>query len=236
MSILNYKGKCPICGTDVNFLTMSTIKYHNEHLCMGCVKKITNNGGILQFRNFDNKDIGYLRELATSEQANNNAPKGTKKSRKKFIIGLIAVIIIISIMGNAFSDEEPNAQTGQEISQSETTPSDNNSPTTDNTKNDPLTETIGQLKNLGFTVDEATNIYNLFVKVGINQISEVQTGAGTGIDNLQSFVAIANNDKNLKFYFTVENREMYYIGFRDATLYDNTKGGVLKNIGDVPTK
>ena len=94
-------------------------------------------------------------------------------------------------------------------------------------------KTTDQLRKLGFTVDEATSIYNIFVRIGVNQISDIQKGAGTGIDNLQSFVAIANNDKKLKFFFTVENRQLYYSGFRDADLYDSTKGGVLKNIGDV---
>ena len=104
---------------------------------------------------------------------------------------------------------------------------------TDSIKKDFGIETTDKLRELGFTVEEATSIYNIFVKIGVNQISDVQKGAGTGIDNLQSFVAIANNDKQLKFYFTVENRQLYYAGFRDAALYDSTEGGVLKNIGDV---
>lgn len=94
-------------------------------------------------------------------------------------------------------------------------------------------ELINSLTNLGFTIEEATEIQSIFYKIGINSISNIQKGAGDGIDKLQSFVAYANNDTKKKFYFTVEKRVMFYAGFMDATLYDTSKGGVLTNINDV---
>lgn len=110
---------------------------------------------------------------------------------------------------------------------------DDNQIETDSITTDFGVETTTKLRQLGFTVDEATSIYNIFVKIGINQIDDVKLGAGSGIDNLQSFVATANKDKKKKFYFTVEKRQLYYAGFLDDTLFDSTKGGVLKSIDDV---
>lgn len=166
--------------------------------------------------------------------------------RAKIIIAIIAVIFTIGVLASGEPEVTETPDTNS--SSQETTQTDDNDDKkeddgfftadkdqkeTDSIKKDFGVETTDKLRELGFTVEEATSIYNIFVKIGVNQISEVQKGAGTGIDNLQSFVAIANNDKKLKFYFTVENRELYYAGFRDADLYDSTKGGVLKNIGDV---
>lgn len=166
--------------------------------------------------------------------------------RTKIIIAVIAVIFIIGVLASGepeVSETPDNNSSTQQTTQTESETdkkedenfftADKDQKDTDSIKKDFGIETTDKLRELGFTVEEATSIYNIFVKIGVNQISDVQKGAGTGIDNLQSFVAIANNDKQLKFYFTVENRQLYYAGFRDAALYDSTEGGVLKNIGDV---
>lgn len=92
---------------------------------------------------------------------------------------------------------------------------------------------INELKNLEFNIEEATKIQSIFYKIGINSISNIEKGLGDGIDKLQSFTAYANNDTKKKFYFTIDNRKLYYAGFRDETLYDSTKGGILNNINNV---
>lgn len=90
MGIFNHKSNCPICEREINFLTMSTIKYRRENICQDCVKKITNNGGLSQFKKIDEKDIEYLRRLVADERENtvvdkegNNTKSSVPKSEKK---------------------------------------------------------------------------------------------------------------------------------------------------------
>lgn len=93
---------------------------------------------------------------------------------------------------------------------------------------------INQFMRLGFNIEEATEMQNLFYKMGITSLSNIKSSANNvDINKLVSFVAVANNDSKKTFYFTVENRKMFYAGFQDEDLYDSAKGGVLKNINDV---
>lgn len=48
-------------------------------------------------------------------------------------------------------------------------------------------ELINSLTNLGFTIEEATEIQSIFYKIGINSISNIQKGAGDGIDKLHVY-------------------------------------------------
>ena len=93
---------------------------------------------------------------------------------------------------------------------------------------------IKQFIGLGFNIEEATEMQNLFYKMGITSLSNIKSATNdVDINKLVSFVAVANNDSKKKFYFTVENRKMFYAGFQDEDLYDSAKGGVLKNINDI---
>ena len=86
MGIFNNKSHCPICEKEINFLTMSTIKYRKENLCQDCVKKITNNGGLSQFKKLDEKEIEYLRELVSTPEktkAESNTENSVPKTEKK---------------------------------------------------------------------------------------------------------------------------------------------------------
>lgn len=169
------------------------------------------------------------------------------------LIILVVVVFVIIIFGGIFSSMSKHVI---EIASTSTTTNKNSSSTgvqnntykqgeeqiykiDDNIQNTNIINKnfgegmISELKQLGFTNEEATEIQSIFYKIGINSISNIQEGAGDGIDKLQSFVAYANNDTKKKFYFTVEKRKMFYAGFMDATLYDTSKGGILKNINDV---
>ena len=95
------------------------------------------------------------------------------------------------------------------------------------------TEMVDNLMSLDFTNEEACEIQGILNSVGINSISEIQLGCGEGINNLQSFVCIANDNKDLKFFFTIENRKLFYAGFAGEDLYDSEQGGVLRLIQDV---
>jgi len=161
--------------------------------------------------------------------------------KAKMVISIVAVIFMIFIVtSNSENLDSKTNNNNNKVEEKESNKNDDNFFTVDknqeNTNSitaDYGTETITKLRELGFTVQEATSIYNIFIKIGISKLSNVQLGAGTGIDNLQAFVGIANNDKKKKFYFTVEKRNMIYAGFLDETLFDIDKGGVLKSINDV---
>lgn len=93
---------------------------------------------------------------------------------------------------------------------------------------------INQFISLGFNIEEATEMQHLFYQMGIKSLSDIHSGnKNTDINKLVAFVAIANNNEKQKFYFTIENRKMFYAGFKSEDLYDSEKGGVLKNINDV---
>lgn len=156
----------------------------------------------------------------------------------KILVAILSVLLTVFILTSDYIENDVNDNPQTEVKDENNKEdsyfsTDDNQVETDSITTDFGVETTTKLRELGFSVDEATSIYNIFVKIGVNQISNIQLGAGSGIDNLQSFVAIANNDEKKKFYFTVEKRELYYAGFLDDTLYDSTKGGVIKSIDDV---
>ncbi len=93
---------------------------------------------------------------------------------------------------------------------------------------------VKQFMNLGFNIEEATEMQHTFYQMGINSINDIHSGnTNPDINKLVAFVAIANNNDKQKFYFSIENRKMFYAGFTNEDLYDSTKGGVLKNINDI---
>lgn len=95
-------------------------------------------------------------------------------------------------------------------------------------------EMVGQFMNLGFNIEEATEMQHLFYQMGIKSIKDIHSGStNPDINKLVAFVATANNNEKQKFYFSIENRKMFYAGFTSEDLYDSAKGGVLKNINDV---
>lgn len=99
-----------------------------------------------------------------------------------------------------------------------------------NAENDIAKDTVKlKLVVIGLNDDEAAEVAEIFSQIGITKIDNVQPGAGTGIDNLQSYVAEANGDPNKKFYFTFENRKLFYVGYGEKDLYDN---GVVGNINE----
>lgn len=90
-----------------------------------------------------------------------------------------------------------------------------------------------QFQVLGFNIEESTNMQALFLEMDIHSLSDIQKAVGTGINELQSFVAVANGDDTQKFSFTVDKRKVIYAVFMDEDLYDSDNGGVLKQITDV---
>lgn len=248
MSIFNYKGTCPLCGAKVNFKTMSTIKYHEENLCKECVKKITKRDANVIF-DINNKDIEYLKNLTLPEEVYNYAVnsgrvKNTKKSPKKFLIGLITIILAIVILASISSNKEDTEKgtDSDEVSTQTETTSHSTVPEetekaieTENKVEDVDAAMLKVLTGLGYTSEHAAEIKVILNTLGINSISVYgKSGAGEAEKGLLSVVCYANGskDRNKRFTFTTEDGVMFYAGFGSVTLYDSEQGGVLKTYTD----
>ena len=83
----------------------------------------------------------------------------------------------------------------------------------------PEEDMLAKFENLGFTSDEAKTMVDIFQNVGISQIGEVTTALGTGIDELQSFVAPVYDSEQLQVNFTVENRDLCYVALAGVPGY-----------------
>lgn len=206
---------CTKCGNQIE---------KNSKFCTKCGKEILESRG-------NNKK---KEEFIENEKKNNN-----KTLLLVILITGVLVFTILFLNSMTSSDKTNNSHNNILSSNSNDTDTNNDFYKKDeNIQKSTVTNKdfgeymVKQLMNLGFTIDEATEIQSIFYQIGINYISNIK-GAGDGIDKLQTFVAYANNDTKKKFYFTVENRTMFYAGFMDATLYDTSKGGVLTKIDDV---
>lgn len=83
----------------------------------------------------------------------------------------------------------------------------------------PEEDMLSKFESLGFTLDEAKIMVDIFQNVGISQIGEVTTALGTGIDELQSFVAPVYDSEQLQVNFTVENRDLCYVALAGVPGY-----------------
>lgn len=110
--------------------------------------------------------------------------------------------------------------------------------TVDKTEVVSKTETIlmeTQFKDLGFTDAEAQKMKEIFTTVGITEIYDIQSMAGSGIDKLQSFKAALYDTSVYKWgastLFTIDKRQLCFISinsfknnitgeYDSATLYD----------------
>ena len=109
-----------------------------------------------------------------------------------FVILLIALFGLIGCSGNSGeSEEKSNASETSAVT--------------------PEEDMLSKFENLGFTSDEAKTMTDIFQNVGISQIGEITTALGTGIDELQSFVAPVYDSNQLQVNFTIENRDLCYV-------------------------
>lgn len=97
------------------------------------------------------------------------------------------------------------------------------------TKTDPF---VKKLMSFGFTEDEAINNAIILKKCGIPSIKKCKpTDPNATIDGLISYRWKINKKKTI--IFTVENRKIFYVALNGEDLYDEDKGGYLKNFDDV---
>lgn len=91
---------------------------------------------------------------------------------------------------------------------------------------------VEKLCSFGFTMSEAENIREIFLKCGLDNIDNAKpTDPNATIDGLISYRVVM--DKERTAWFTVDNREVFYIGMNGEDVYDTDKGGYLINIDDI---
>lgn len=91
---------------------------------------------------------------------------------------------------------------------------------------------LNELVALGFTEEEATEYREVFLKCGINSIAGAQpTDPNATIDGLIAYRIIMDDDRTM--WFTIDNRELFYIALNGTDVYDTSKGGFLISIDDV---
>ena len=77
-----------------------------------------------------------------------------------------------------------------------------------------------QFETIGFTGEEAETMEEIFQNVGIYEIGDIQPALGTGIDELQSFIAPVYDSNQLQVNFTVENRDLCYVALAGVPGYE----------------
>lgn len=136
-----------------------------------------------------------------------------------------AVIMILGAIGSGSDDTDPasdsNAVTTTESEVSKST----TAPETTEEEIDANIQAI--METMKLTKEESQAVFDNLNSVGLTSIKDIQMGAGTGVDELQSFVA---NCDGRTAIVTIEKRLTYYIGIGSIDLYDSSAGGVLDTI------
>lgn len=144
--------------------------------------------------------------------------KALSKTKQKVVIGVVAFILLA---GLAQVVAEPESDVA---SPNETTTIAATEATTEK-KIDKSVKLL--MDTAGFTEAEANEILNNLKAVGITKISSLKIGAGTGIDEVQSF---AFSSPECSGTLTFENRKIYHLSSGNIILYD--KGKPKDNLSD----
>lgn len=154
---------------------------------------------------------------------------------------LIAVFITIIFCLSLCACDSNNAGNEQDISSKveESTEKASNAlevvgNTTDTTMSEIETENdnfVEKLVSFGFTEEDAVENAKILKQCGIPTIAVCEPTSDESIDNLVVFRGKLDDDRT--FWFTVENRKIFYVSLNGEDLYDEDKGGYLKNFNDV---
>lgn len=91
---------------------------------------------------------------------------------------------------------------------------------------------VNELMALGFTEEEATEYREVFLKCGVNSIEGAEpSDLNATIDGLIAYRIVMDDDRTLRF--TIDKRELFYIGLNGTDVYDTRQGGFLITIDDV---
>ena len=132
----------------------------------------------------------------------------------------------------------PNSMTGDsETDTTKTSAKEDKEFYAGTTNGEPIADIVSdgiaeKLISFGFTESEAQDIRKIFVTCGVSSLEGCEpTDPKATIDGLVSFRAVWDKDRT--FWFTVENRKVFYIALNGVDVYDTDKGGYLININDV---
>lgn len=91
---------------------------------------------------------------------------------------------------------------------------------------------VEKLISFGFTEEEAIENAKILRQCGVPTIDICEpTNPEATIDGLVSYRGKLDDDRT--FWFTVDNRKIFYVSLNGEDLYDEDKGGYLKNFDDV---
>lgn len=175
------------------------------------------------------------------EKVKDDLSKMEGELMKKIIIGrekglgifiyLFIIVVAITACSNTTKQEE-TSKVSQETSAGtlkvEGTPTNDkmNEISTDGS------DFIDKLISFGFKKKEAIKNAKILMKCGIPTIDICEpTDDKATIDGLISYRGKLDNDR--VFWFTVDHRKIFYVSLNGEDLYDEDKGGYLKNFKDV---
>lgn len=186
--------------------------------------------------------------------------KAVRKKPKKVAIILLPCFLVCFIIGVMITPDTPTATPsdsagGMENTSTPATEAATSAPTADSntsspqvdaddsdffsdaTNAEPMSDIVSdgiaeKLVSFGFTNDEAQEIRKIFIMCGVSSLEGCEpTDPSATIDGLVSFRA--EWDKDRTFWFTVDNREVFYIALNGVDVYDTDKGGFLINVNDI---
>lgn len=157
---------------------------------------------------------------------------------RKLLVGLISCLIIFSITacGNSFKEgveqgyeDAINENSSNEEKNALEVDGEKSSDTIEIIENDGI---VDKLISFGFTEEEADEQRKILLQCGILSIDICEpTDENATIDGLISFRGKIDEDRI--FWFTVENRKIFYIALNGEDLYDEDKGGFIKTFDEV---
>lgn len=158
---------------------------------------------------------------------------------KRFIAVFITIVVCLSLCACGSTNttlgttnKEPQATSKDEESSNVLEIVGN---TTDTTMREiPIEDDnfVEKLISFGFTEEEAIENAKILRQCGVPTIDICEpTNPEATIDGLVSYRGKLDDDRT--FWFTVDNRKIFYVSLNGEDLYDEDKGGYLKNFDDV---
>ena len=162
--------------------------------------------------------------------------------KKSIVVFSIMIVLLFCVIGcsNGGTVDTPKDDDKSQVEDSGTTS------VNESTANEVIGETIEDLMpeievtkdsfvekliSFGFTDDEAVENAKILKQCGIPTIDICEPTSDESVDNLVVFRGVM--DDNRTIWFTVENRKIFYVSLNGEDLYDEDKGGYLKNFNEI---
>lgn len=162
---------------------------------------------------------------------------------KKSIVVLLLFVLLLCTVSCSNAEKADSGKS--ETTQTETAPpesSDASATVAEEINGETIDELMPEIKveadpfvekliSFGFTENEAVENAKILEQCGIPTIDICEPASNESIDNLVVFRGVM--DDNRTIWFTVENRKIFYVSLNGEDLYDEDKGGYLKNFDEV---